>query len=605
MNPQTFPTAEAARLHEDSAGNAVSSLNEEAWRLQYQDPTRSQELAEAARALAVSRDDAMGCHYADLTLAFFAIRYGRFEEGVARLRELLLLAPVQADERARMIALCGQAIVESRFNRQDQAYALALEAADLAERVGRLFDQFVVYNTLGVASFETGRNVDGLRYLYRTLDVARQDGSPSSLAIILSNLGSTQHELGNYEDAKQLLLEAMAVVSNHRLENYMQLVAGNLAASLLISGDPEGAYDIIRPFLSQKRQITSGGDYAFFEAIAAHTFASRGDWELATDYIENAQIHAEAAHEVRVGVHCWWVKGLILRGLGQLAASLEALQMAESKLVGLQDLYYACQVMRETAETYALIGDWQQAYRYHRRHHELYEQHLGNTSRARLQTLQIQNELIEAKRERDFARLKQAEAERAQRELEALNDELKHKVEQIERLQNALREQVIRDPLTDLYNRRYLHDELFNELKLAERRFYTLCVVLMDVDHFKSVNDRFGHPAGDKVLMALAHLLRENIRGSDFASRYGGEEFCIVMADISVEQAVGRVNKLLGGFRDATLTLDGLALGGLTFSAGVAGFPHHGRDSESLLQAADAALYRAKAGGRNRIEVAP
>lgn len=211
---------------------------------------------------------------------------------------------------------------------------------------------------------------------------------------------------------------------------------------------------------------------------------------------------------------------------------------------------------------------------------------------------QIQSELSEAERERDFARVKQAEAERARAELEMLNRELAAKVVEIERLQEQLREQAIRDPLTDLYNRRYLQQALASELQLAERRHYPLCVVLIDLDHFKSVNDRHGHPVGDQVLIELANLLRANIRGSDFACRFGGEEFCLVLSDIGQELALTRTQSLLAAF-SALQFCSGLS--GQTFSAGIAQYPLHGRDAQALLRVADQALYRAKAAGRNQV----
>jgi diguanylate cyclase (GGDEF)-like protein len=197
--------------------------------------------------------------------------------------------------------------------------------------------------------------------------------------------------------------------------------------------------------------------------------------------------------------------------------------------------------------------------------------------------------------------MKQAEAERARSELESLNHELAIKVDEIQRLQTKLRDQAIRDPLTDLYNRRYLQEELGNEIRLAERRYYPVTVVLIDIDHFKQVNDRFGHPVGDRVLVELAELMRGNIRGSDFACRYGGEEFCLVLSDIGIDRATQRIQDLLDRFHALVVNVGSKKLKSLTFSAGLAEYPRHGRSGEALLKAADVALYNAKAAGRDRI----
>jgi diguanylate cyclase (GGDEF)-like protein len=295
---------------------------------------------------------------------------------------------------------------------------------------------------------------------------------------------------------------------------------------------------------------------------------------------------------------------MIERGQGNLDGALVALKSAESLLGKMDDFFYPVQIHRELSQVYAEQADWASAYAYLDRYQKLYQQALGSAARARFYTLQIQAELDEAERERDFARLKQAEAERARSELEALNRELAAKVEEIERLQVQLREQAVRDPLTELYNRRYLQDELANEIKTAERRGGSFCVVLIDLDHFKRVNDEYGHPMGDKVLVELARLMRASIRGSDFACRFGGEEFCLVLVDISAEQAVARINDLRERLGRMVLRRGGQRLDHLTFSAGVAEYPTHGKTVDKLLQAADRALYRAKGSGRNCVLLA-
>jgi diguanylate cyclase (GGDEF)-like protein len=192
------------------------------------------------------------------------------------------------------------------------------------------------------------------------------------------------------------------------------------------------------------------------------------------------------------------------------------------------------------------------------------------------------------------------DARRTSLALERANAQLRAQLETIQSMQAQLQEQVIRDPLTGLYNRLYLAEALARELTCSARSQGSFAVVMIDVDHFKSVNDVHGHALGDAMLRALGSLLRQRVRPTDSPCRYGGEEFVIVMRDVTLGQAIERVNELRTAFAALRFASNGLDVS-RTFSAGVALFPLHGHDEATLLAAADAALYAAKAAGRNQV----
>ncbi len=171
-------------------------------------------------------------------------------------------------------------------------------------------------------------------------------------------------------------------------------------------------------------------------------------------------------------------------------------------------------------------------------------------------------------------------------------------------LREQLRNQSIRDPLTGLFNRRYLEETLERELPRAARQGTGLAVLVMDLDHFKQYNDTFGHDAGDAVLQSVSEVIRTTIRVSDVPCRYGGEEFVVAMPDTAVEDARRRAEEIRRAARELSVAHRGLSLGSVTLSIGVAGFPDHGRTHERILRAADAALYRSKGEGRDRVTVA-
>ena len=172
------------------------------------------------------------------------------------------------------------------------------------------------------------------------------------------------------------------------------------------------------------------------------------------------------------------------------------------------------------------------------------------------------------------------------------------------KLREALLEQSIRDPLTELYNRRYMEEALNQQLSRVTRQLHPLGLIMIDIDHFKNFNDSYGHAAGDMLLRELGKLLQRHIRGGDVACRYGGEEFLLIMPDASLEAAHQRAVLLQEEAKKLRLRDAGQSLDGITLSLGVAIYPEHGRNIDSVLRAADAALYRAKQEGRDRVVVA-
>lgn len=171
-------------------------------------------------------------------------------------------------------------------------------------------------------------------------------------------------------------------------------------------------------------------------------------------------------------------------------------------------------------------------------------------------------------------------------------------------LRDTLRQQSIRDPLTGLFNRRYLEESMERELARAERKAAPLALIMIDVDQFKQFNDTFGHEAGDLVLREIGLLLKAYVRGGDIACRYGGEEFTVLMPETTLATARQRAEGLRGEVRRLQLQQSGQMLGAITISLGVALYPEHGNSLEMLLRAADVALYEAKGAGRDKIVVA-
>jgi len=168
-------------------------------------------------------------------------------------------------------------------------------------------------------------------------------------------------------------------------------------------------------------------------------------------------------------------------------------------------------------------------------------------------------------------------------------------------LRNNLRQQAIRDPLTGLYNRRYLTEVLEQTINQAKRRNNMIAVCMVDLDHFKKINDSFGHDAGDLVLKKVADEFKSCSRVGDIACRYGGEEFCLVFIDISEKNALYVAEKIRNRVKELELNYKLKPLGRVTLSMGLSIYPIHGTSASELIQLSDKLLYQAKAEGRDKV----
>ena len=223
-------------------------------------------------------------------------------------------------------------------------------------------------------------------------------------------------------------------------------------------------------------------------------------------------------------------------------------------------------MLESLAELTAQVGRHAEAFALQKEYFQVYEKRLGMGTKARYYAVQIRYELNRLRDERDRAR-----------------------------------EEALRDSLTSLYNRRYLDSVLAALVSLFGRTGQPLAVAMLDLDYFKSVNDEHGHLFGDAVLKTVSRVLTDGTRAGDIVCRYGGEEFCLVFPNSTAEDAIARVETLLEITRKASTKLGEIEKDGITFSAGVAGFPEDGGTAQTLVEAADRVLYTAKNQGRGRV----
>jgi diguanylate cyclase (GGDEF)-like protein/PAS domain S-box-containing protein len=235
--------------------------------------------------------------------------------------------------------------------------------------------------------------------------------------------------------------------------------------------------------------------------------------------------------------------------------------------------------------------------------------HVPNVTKYLCVPLAAQGETLGVLYVEDTASLRLSSPQLVQFEQAALNRRANAVAERVSlalanlKLRELLRNQSIRDPLTGLYNRRYLEESLNRETHRANRTGRTVSLVMLDLDHFKHFNDTFGHQVGDILLKEVAGVIKGRVRAGDLACRYGGEEFSLIVAEVDTEGTHKCVESIRESIKHLSLHHRGQTLGTITVSAGIATYPAHAENSEDLIRAADDALYQAKKAGRDRIVI--
>jgi diguanylate cyclase (GGDEF)-like protein len=278
-------------------------------------------------------------------------------------------------------------------------------------------------------------------------------------------------------------------------------------------------------------------------------------------------------------------RGEVDSGLAHLQGALDLAHAQDAR----QHVYEAHEAL---TEAYERMGDTARALEHHRAFHNVWKDIFGTETNVRIQNVRVRAEVAQSEREAEILREKNEALTRADEEKARLLEQLREQAAELER-------QTREDALTGVFNRRHLDALLATEWERALRFGRALAVAMLDVDHFKDVNDRFSHAVGDEVLRTVARILRDHTRGVDAVARYGGEEFCLVLVETDAEEGARLCDRLRGMVEsyDWSAIRPGLAV---TISAGVAG-SDEAEDPDALLATADTRLYAAKHAGRNRV----
>jgi diguanylate cyclase (GGDEF)-like protein len=578
----------------------------QAWRQSYQDAAASLALA---RTLQGQAD--IDAAEAQLLVALGAARLVPVPEARAELEQARRLdATAPAHPRAEWgQALCDELEAMLRRRESDVEGSARLQAEIDARPAGprSAMDRFIAQNSRAITTKLQGRADDSLRHLHAALDAAQQTGWPGPVISAGVNLGGRHHDLYNLEDARQFSLQGLNAAAAAGAKMAQLVATCNLVYIHHALGEQREAHDMGLSLAALLPGETP-------EQVLDMTPPLALGWMAGDDPAQAEQLLREVQHAtVRDPASQWslawgWemARCLLMQGRAgeALAAAQQALQAADA-VGGAVPCYDLMVLHRTLCDAAEQTGQAALALKHLREGQSLYERLVGRSARARYIALDVTHQLAQARHERDVAVDGRRSVEDDRQRLSELNAALQAQMAETQRLHEQLREQALRDPLTGLHNRRYLFELAPGLLERARRNQQPLSVVLLDLDHFKLLNDTCGHAAGDLVLQRFATLLAETLRRSDVICRHGGEEFVALMPDTQADEAEAVMQRLLETFSVLQLELGRRRLPRGTFSAGIALFPGHGSTLEQLLSRADRALYAAKHHGRARIEQVP
>ncbi len=580
------PDADAARL-------------DTAWRDCYLDPTRA---GAAGRALA--EGGGVLAAWGWLHVALAESRVG--DPSVARhaLDAALDGFERAGDRRGRLLAAEVLAILRRRSGDLETAAAIlaGLDGADTS--VYTPLDQFIAHNSRALTRKLAGQPDEALRHYYVALDAAEASGNEGARVTALLNLASLHHDLYNLDDARALTERALDAARAAGAQHIVAITMENLVVTHWSSGDLLRAREVTEALIAHLGSTLGTECPTRSTAIALGHLAS-GRFDEAETWL--GPDFAGECTDLDLATLWTWVRArcALARGDATIARRIAERTMQAHRDVGLADSpFNLMELHRVLADACEQLGDTPSALGHMRRAHDLYVELVGRSARARRVALQIGFELDRAQRERDHAVDSHRAAEADRRSLAELNAALQGQIAANEALQAQLREQALRDPLTGLHNRRYLFEVAPAMLERARREDSALAVVLLDLDHFKLLNDTYGHHAGDLTLQRFATLLQQTMRRSDVVCRHGGEEFVALLPSMNGAGAATLLDRMLQAYQAEGVTIGKRRTPRGSFSAGVALFPRHGSTLEQLLSSADRALYRAKQQGRARVELA-
>jgi diguanylate cyclase (GGDEF)-like protein len=542
--------------HETDPRSQVDTIMARAWDLRTSNPAEARSLTEDALGSAIALAYRRGAGYGRRNLGYFEFSTGRYERALSQLSEAL------------------------EIGRELEDHILVRDSL----------------NFLGAVCTSLGDYAQGVEYVQSTLNLSRLADDEPGVASSLTNLGLLHHHLGQDEEAVGYHRESVRISQSLGDPHRQAVALNNLSIALIGLGHHDEAIEALvgaQPFAVQ----TGDDDLAARVLInLSEAHGKRGEQAQALEAINQALGLLSNDNESRG-------YGLMNAGLIHASADqpdlaiqmlTEGLHIAEQSAAKL----LACQLHKHLSKLYKTIGRVDQALEHHELFYTLEREVRAEEAERKLRVTSAQREIERTRAESEIYRLRNVELARALASLQEADRLKSQLVRELNDKSVELDRQTKIDDLTGIHNRRYLEVTLATEFARARASGTPLSVAIIDVDHFKQINDHFSHQMGDQVLKAIAGVMLKSCRSQDLVARYGGEEFVIAMPGAPASQALiicERIRRALES-QDWTSFSPDLRV---TISVGLTDDPK-ASNHEKLLDAADARLYEAKRTGRNR-----
>lgn len=578
-------------------------LARRAWRLVHGDAGAALALVERAQQRAEADGDAAGLAWAMLVRGFHRLSFGAPALAESELGDAATRLAAQGDRGAELLAWAGQARAQWRQGRVAEAFSTLSALRDEGLLRLRHEQLGVLLNALAGCHSSRGESEQAFAFMVEAL---KHTGSRRGLGFDVAlhcNLGHELIELGDPHEALRQVEQGLERSVGMQHGRMLTVLRVNRVICLTELGLAEQALPDIEAIAAAAPDPSGRGLVPMhFEALALGALRA-GALELGAALIERAQpgLSDDQLELAQARALLALRRGNAVAGLAELDAHQDLLHAEGDARPSLRQRIAYTVLRAELLEangesTFALLA-WREA-------RALQAERAARASAARRHASVLGAELLQLRLRLQEQGARRAQAERARAELAELNRALERKIAEVEGLQVQLREQATRDALTGLGNRRHLNETLPSLIALALREGSSLAVAVLDLDHFKRVNDVHGHPAGDQLLAAFGLLLREQLRSSDQAFRYGGEEFCLLLPRTSAVDAQAKVQSLLQLWKSREFRLDdGNCLERQSFSAGISDTRHAPASPAALLRAADQLLLLAKRSQRGSVLV--
>jgi diguanylate cyclase (GGDEF)-like protein len=575
------------------AASRLAYLNEQAWELKSRDARKAVQLATEAVVVARTFQDKAGLAEALLTrgYAYFKLsQLGEAKEDAEAARELFEVLG-NSPQLLETLNLLG--IIYGETGELEEALETFLSNYKLCTELSHPFKASVALNNAAIVYNFLGDYASALEFYLKSLDLCKTLDYREGIARALKNIGVTHFELKHFQEALEYSQEALTfqeLKSDPQLYSYTLADVGRCHKAL-------GNLDEALSYVSQGLRLA--------EELENLTGVASALDDLGALYLELGNLQ-EAQHYLDRAL---WMKRDLNEPLGQMSTQLfrSTLFMKQDKPdLAMNVLTEALELASETgsktglyqshlalAEVHEKISDLGGALAHYKAYVQVKEEVFNESSSRVLQSLRVTAQVERAEQEREIYRLKNVQLAQA-------NEQLQHLDEQKTELLAQLERQAQEDALTGLFNRRYFDAQLKEAFEKAIEQGTPLSVMMCDVDNFKRINDTFSHQVGDKVLMAIADLLREKIRQEDVLARYGGEEFILLMPGTPRETALQVCERLRQHIADYPWHTIQSELK-VTLSLGVASDLSLG-NPDKLTALADERLYEAKRLGKNRVQ---